>query len=141
MRESLFRGKRLSGGKWVEGSLLQVTLDGETWWLIFGDDFIRSGTGISAMQHAAVDPNTIGQFTGMTDKNGKKIFEGDILKFSYTGENKGVEGMETVVFKNGKFGVEWGWHRELVALDGFANTTMAVIGNIHDNPELVEESV
>ena len=42
------------------------------------------------------------------------------------------------MLKNGKFGVEWGWHRELVALDGFANTMIEVIGNIHDNPELLK---
>lgn len=123
MREILFRGKR-TDGIWVCGYYFakpilekHFILEGENQWMI--------------------DPHTVSQFSGLYDNNGTKIFEGDILKFSYTGKNEGVEGAESVVFKNGKFGVEWGWHRELVALDGFANTMIEVIGNIHDNPELL----
>jgi hypothetical protein len=54
-----------------------------------------------------VDPETVGQYTGLT-ANGKKIFEGDILKFDYIGRNRGVNGIASVVFENGKFGVLWG---------------------------------
>jgi uncharacterized phage protein (TIGR01671 family) len=86
-----------------------------------------------------VFPETIGQYTGLTDKNGKKIFEGDILQFDYLGENLGVNGIETVVFDKGKFGVLWGWHNDFVCLDGIANTTIEIIGNIHDKPELMKE--
>ena len=141
MREILFRGRR-DNGEWTEGFIVasrentypdgfeMITVDGINYDELenYQPDFLSY----------AVDLETVGQFTGLTDKNGKKIFEGDILKFSYTGKNHGVEGTEAVVFKNGKFGVEWGWHREMVALDGFANTTIEVIGNIHDNPELLE---
>ena len=130
MREILFRGKNKLNGAWFCGDLRNY--ENSKAKAIFSHEHLF---------RVEVDPNTVGQFTGMTDNNGKWIYEGDILKFSYAGKNKGVEGMETVVFKNGKFGVEWGWHRELVALDGFANTTMEVIGNIHDNPELLEGNV
>ena len=125
MREILFRGKRKDCNSWETGYYSEYDFSGGRKHFINGFEY-------------EVYPETVGQFTGLTDKNGKKIFEGDILKFSYTGKNHGVEGTEAVVFKNGKFGVEWGWHKEMVALDGFANTTIEVIGNIHDNPELVE---
>ena len=131
MREILFRGKRIDNGEWVFGSLL-AWRDGDT------DICCHNSDNNGEMDKVIVRPETVGQFTGLTDKNGKKIFEGDILRFSYTGKNHGVEGTEAVVFKSGKFGVEWGWHKELVALDGFANTTIEVIGNIHDNPDLLE---
>ena len=163
MREILFRGftpdengretitvngKQIRG-EWVQGSyweLRETTYcfqsdydrhpDNTKHYIVF-DRMTDWGLPNRHLQ-ADVIPETVGQFTGLTDQNGKKIFEGDILRFSYTGRNHGVEGTEAVVFKNGKFGVEWGWHRELVALDGFANTTIEVIGNIHDNPELLE---
>lgn len=128
MREILFRGKRLSDGKWVDGSLFVDEKEGKYEILV--------GYGTCRVVRA-VDPATVSQYTGQKDMDGVRIYEGDISKFSYTGKNKGVEGTESVVFKNGMFGVEWGWHRELVALDGFANTMIEVIGNIHDNPELL----
>lgn len=65
---------------------------------------------------------------------------GQLVRMSYTGKNLGVNGTAEVVFQNGKFGVIWGWHKELVALDGFANTKIEVIGNVYDNPELLEEN-
>lgn len=136
MREILFRGKRIfDNGQWVEGCLLKVTLDGETWHLIFGDDFQRSGLGITAMQHAAVNPETVGQYTGLKDKNGKRIFEGDIVEREKFG---------------GKTLFEIAYELEIATFIGVAKKGMwfttfdndgdcfEVIGNIHDNPELLE---
>ena len=123
MREILFRGKRTDNHQWVEGHYIIDDLENPNPYIV------------SRWKHR-VAHKTVGQYTGMLDKNGKKIFEGDIIRFLYIGKNLGVEGVETVIFRNAKFCVEWGWHREIVCLDGFANTTLEVIGNIHDNPEL-----
>lgn len=127
MREILFRGKAKESHNWLFGDFLRAVSDGVPWILPTNE-----------AEEVKVFPETVGQYTGMTDKNGKKIFEGDILLFAYIGMNKGVSGKEAVVFEKGKFGVLWGWHRDFVCLDGFANTTQEIIGNIHDNPELLE---
>ena len=139
MREILFRGKRIfDNGQWVEGFLLKVTLDGETWHLIFGDDFQRSGLGITAMQHAAVNPSTVGQYTGLKDKNGKRIFEGDELSWH--------NGSGAVNFGGGCFCVRLHgeiecYGRNNPAIDVIFNLypELEVIGNIHDKPEPPKE--
>lgn len=123
----LFRGKR-DDGKWVFGDLCH------DW-----DGIPRCISNYCGSNPVA--PNTVGECTMMKDKNGKSIFEGDILQFNYIGENRGVEGVAAVEFCNGKFGVLWGWHRDFVSLDGFANTTIEIIGNVIDNPELLERGV
>ena len=129
MREILFRGKLIDNGEWVQGSLFSEGTRIE---------IVRGTCNNIGIEGVEVIHETVGQYTGLTDKNGKKIFEWDVLQFNYTGKNHGVEGKATVIFEHGKFGVLWGWHKEFVCLDGFANTTIEVIGNIHDNPELLE---
>ena len=128
MREhmGLYRGKRTDNGEWSDGSL----------WVSDYGVLIHERHDLAQWRY--VDPETVGECTGLRDMNGKLIFEGDIVRFNYTGVNRGVEGVAIVVFENGKFCVEWGWHKELVCLDGFANTTMEIIGNAHDNPELLK---
>lgn len=70
MREIKFRGKRLDNGEWIEGDLLRM-LDH---WFIFPDP---APEGIDKY---AVDPATVGQYTGLKDKNGKEIYEGDVIR-------------------------------------------------------------
>ena len=81
------------------------------------------------------------QYTGLKDKNDKEIYEGDILSTEIkdkTIENKIIASGNTVVeYKDCKFGVVWGWHKDFIGLDGFCNATFEVIGNIYKNPELV----
>ena len=125
MREILFRAKRKDNGKWVYGSYVKYTdYDG------IMVDLIFTGNG----NPNDVIPETVGQYTGLTDKNGKMIFEGDIV--IYAGE------MHEVVFEtqnnSAYFGVKIAenetWH-----LGHYVEPNrLEVIGNIHDNPNLLE---
>lgn len=125
MREILFRGKRKDNGEWVEGCLLKVTIDGKTAYLIFGDNFSLVGGDVKALSHALVDPATVGQYTGLTDKNGKRIFEGDLVVPT---NRRRLTNKPQVVEYN--------------PLSGYWQCSPSrepiVIGNIHDNPELLE---
>ena len=120
-REILFRGKRVDNGKWVEGCYLKYpTFDSNAELHIIVD-----GKG----QYNAIDISTCGEFTGLTDKNGKRIFEGDILRFR--------SGIYCVTWCNerSKFlQIDRGFSREL---HSFIENGEA-IGNIHDNPELMK---
>lgn len=130
MREILFRGKRINGGKWVDGYLLKITLYGKTWNLILGDNFIRSGLGVTAMQHATVDPSTVGQDTGLKDKNGVRIFEGDIIRWLPALEEKtDVVSFDEAGFCAGEYFLQSALY--------YGDFDGEVIGNIHDNPELL----
>ena len=137
MREILFCGKRIDNGEWVEGSLLKVSLNGKTAHLIFGDDFIFINKDVKALNHALVDPAAVGQYTGLTDKNGKKIFEGDIVKGIFL---FGKQILSVVKFSEGSFGLAWqrGNVEEFSPFTGMCNVKYEVIGNIHDNPELLK---
>ena len=79
-----------------------------------------------------IDPETLGQFTGLYDKNGKKIFEDDIVKLLTSEENC------KVTFKSGCFGAESSSYG-LTVNNSLRGGNLEVIGNIYDNPELVEQ--
>lgn len=127
MREILFRGKKNNSGEWVYGNL-------------FNPDKADTPTQICMGTHIVricyeIDPETVCQFTGLYDKNGRKIFEGDIVKYGDT--------IHRVVFeqRNGTayFGIvisdieTWLFGYECPA------NLVDVVGNIYDNPELLEE--
>lgn len=133
-REILFRGKRKDNGEWVEGYLvncderlfiLPVT-QVNCWY--FG--FLKKGEYIFG-KFVEVIPETFGQFTGLTDKNGKRIFEGDIL----TIENEGIYAAIKYNESNAAFYVEDEDHEDY--LGEAWETDVVIIGNIHDNPELL----
>ena len=80
-REMLFSGKRLDNGEWVCGSLIQMDSEGSQSFIFPFYKYASSLTcgQIVSMFMVAVNPATVGQFTGLTDKYGKKIFEGNLF--------------------------------------------------------------
>ena len=126
MREILFRGKRLDNGEWVYGSFCMDARE-QFNGLCGVDGFIRLyDKAKGKMQTYEVDRETVGQYTGMKDKNGKRIFEGDILSL--------MTGIPHVVrFEDGAFALE-----NTAIPIRFANK-FEIIGNIYDNPELIKE--
>lgn len=121
MREILFRGKRIDNGEWAYGDYWH--LPEKNFYCISDIEFNRK-----------VDPETVGQYTGLTDKNGKKIFEGDIVVVPLSGKPaKGiVEYFKTDIC--GFVVITQPQHSNYVLQK---NYVYEVIGNIHDNPELL----
>lgn len=137
MREILFRGKRCDNRKWVQGSLFAEGSRVE---------IVRSICNNVGIEGVEVIPETVGQFTGLTDKNGKKIFEGDILyspfwwwgpRFVYLmqgecGPCHADSVMQYILARN----VE---NPENQATYNLWNACeVEIIGNIHNNPKLLE---
>lgn len=130
MREILFRGKRKDNGEWVYG--FYVCLGETLHYILTGKLDITKG--FPMFEKYEVDPETVGQYTGLTDKNGQRIFEGDILKAA---EENRKPFIYKVVFVNGVFGLvvkNGGFDCSLVL---WAKECVEIIGNIHDNPELM----
>ena len=154
MREILFRGECTETGDWVKGFYVRLHDDkgNESHRIYRG--YAETDCGDYYPDCYEVDPATVGQFTGLTDKNGKKIFEGDILQYS-------IEEDQAVFVGAVKFGefnpdggalltTNVGFYVEMVDQEGQRTymrkdigfwvkfRQVEVIGNIHDNPELLE---
>ena len=127
MREILFRGKRTDNGEWVEGAYFPPA----STIISYQQELID---GVNTFMDFCVIPETVGQYTGLTDKNGKKIFEGDILdcgdrvvivewhRYCGTWDSRFIK-YKGEKCSNGITPVEWKYRA-------------VIIGNIYDNPEL-----
>lgn len=128
MREYLFHGQRVDNGEWVYGSP------------IFQDAYVLirfwNSEEFEYEEHL-VAPESVGEWTGLTDKNGKKIFEGDILEFSdrlvyvFWHAHLGCWDCQFLKYTNKEAGID-----DMSPINWDCKSK--VIGNIHDNPELLE---
>lgn len=159
MREIIFRGKRKDDGEWVEGSLINAF---EYTCILQAEDklhpmyypYLDGDLGTFDGKATPIIPETVGQYTGLTDKNGKKIFEGDIVVCSYAGfDFDGYlddEFTAAVEFGNPNGAYNWGFQLRPIKKTNL-NTDILLwvemeetgafiegVGNIHDNPELTE---
>lgn len=140
-REIKFRGKRKYNGEWVYGDLRQensgrkVIMTNLSTWGDNPDDVEPYG------EYITVDPNTIGQYTGLKDKNGKEIYEGDIVKTPLLdpifGDILADAWCNALIrFNQGSFVVSY-YNSHNIYLQDLCDK-IELLGNIHDNPELLE---
>ena len=138
MREIMFRGKATGLGCWVHGKSIIHLADGGVKIIPKGSKLIDGAGHFKVNGGYEVDPVTVGQYTGLKDKNGVRIFESDIVDCW----SEGVNARGTVQQrKDGMWIIYPAWQKAIMwslCPDEHCNTTVEVIGNIHDNPELME---
>lgn len=150
MREILFRGKRVDNDEWVKGFYVCIP---DTHYIMTGKfDSLTNGIINSEAYH--VDFSTVGRFTGLTDRNGVKIFEGDIIRWHDNTELSVGGQIAEVCF--GKYRDADSAFDDVYAIGFYLRTSggecvticwldeyqndFDIIGNIYDNPELLEVS-
>ena len=152
MREILFRGKRIDSGEWVYGTMYKIATD--------LNPFILTGGKCGCSYQ--VDEETVGQYTGLKDKNGNRIWEGDIVRYTFDSQDDPTATKNGLKVRTGR--IFWSDWRASFAVTAGRNgsaslnndvaryvrgrqiyeyvrgaNTVEVIGNITDNPELLEK--
>lgn len=133
MRTIKFRGKRVNGGEWVESMTISHSTIKRKAYEVFFE--------ISPNKWVGVIPETVGQFTGLLDKNGKEIYEGDIVSVDDFSSAYSSPYTGKVIMRGGQWCVEY--YKEYrccppLFFDDFADRKTEVVGNIYDNPELLK---
>lgn len=164
-REILFRGKRVDNREWIDGNLIieddeyyisngiiDIELDSEFYEHSYGNH--PSSEDFHFTNIHSVIPETVGQFTGLLDQNGKKIFEGDLLReepkdkwaevnfscfevFFYDGDAHANYDIGYTMCRMHNHGAICGGY--IPSFKPKTTSKMIVIGNIHDNPELLKQ--
>ena len=135
MREILFKAKRIDNGEWVEGNYLYckkattVSFRNEHYILVF------DGYGVA---YHEIDKETLCQYTGLTDKNGRKIWENDIMVAHLDDEFPEDVTYTRILWNNNGFCINENHSKCFCPLDKFVQIHYEVCGNIFDNPELLE---
>ena len=125
IRSIIFRGKRIDNGEWVEGFYVRLGSKGN---YILSSKSLRFGCNL-AYEDYRVIPETVGQYTGLTDRNGIKIFEGDVVRERGGESCQGYYEIDNVLIVK--------IPDTLVNFEMSYDCEYKVIGNIHDNPELM----
>ena len=146
MREILFRGKWLGNGEWVEGYYCKIS---ETTYA-FAEDYERNPIPVhhyilqevmtdwglpNRFNQYEIDSETLCQYTGLTDKNGNRIWENDIVRI----ENSMDEGIGNIEFYGGIWYVDGEPSNSLYDIVEYDDADIEVIGNVFDNPEMMKE--
>lgn len=144
MKDILFRGKRIDNGEWVYGSLVHRTKyygdDTDKWFVLHGGEF-----DCDYYDAEEVLPETIGQFTGLKDKNNNPVYENDILSYIGTRWNDDGDIEECVLYCSVKYGEfnctccsgVYGWYFDGGDIRCVREYT--IVGNITDNAELIQK--
>ena len=129
-REILFKGKRVDNNQWTEGFLSFIYTDGRNSNGFIYTDKAQIYSPVEVRSHD-VYTSTVGQFTGLCDKNGVKIFEGDVVFVGYGEYYQGIHEHSTTIIID---------MADYEALNALCNANVVeVIGNIHDTPDLETE--
>ena len=146
MREILFKAKRVDNGEWVDGYLFDNGFDGEEKKYFIGGLIIEKYNGtacdewdITGIDFYEIDPETLCQFTGLCDKNGKKIWENDILMAHLDESYPEDVTYETVEWNVAGWVIHEAGSTDREYLDEFDLEHFEVVGNIFDNKELLQE--
>ena len=128
MHEILFRGKRTDNGEWVQGYICRYGWTGKE------KDYIIPDYA-SALYTTEIDPETIGQYTGLTDTNDNKIFEGDVVRYDYE-EERGI-----IQWDNDTARFIITCSTFTVDFDSVYGEELEIVGNVYDNLEHLERGI